>query len=57
MCRKLRTAVGTRKAEYAEVFTELEAVAKVQSVKSSNAIDNMFNATYNYEKTRIEGNV
>ena len=35
----LRTAAGTRKTEYAEVFTELEAVAKVQSVKSSNAIE------------------
>lgn len=35
----LRTAAGMRKAEYAQVFTELEAVAKVQSVKSSNAIE------------------
>lgn len=35
----LRTAAGTRKTEYAKVFTELEAVAKVQSVKSSNAIE------------------
>ena len=35
----LRTAAGNRKAEYAQVFTELEAVAKVQSVKSSNAIE------------------
>ena len=35
----LRTAAGNRKAEYAKVFTELEAVAKVQSVKSSNAIE------------------
>ncbi len=35
----LRTAAGVRKAEYAKVFTELEAVAKVQSVKSSNAIE------------------
>lgn len=35
----LRTAAGTRKAEHAKVFTELEAVAKVQSVKSSNAIE------------------
>lgn len=35
----LRTAAGTRKAEHAKVFTELEAVAKVQSIKSSNAIE------------------
>lgn len=35
----LRTATGVRKEEYAQVFTELEAVAKVQSVKSSNAIE------------------
>lgn len=35
----LRTAAGVRKADYAEAFTELEAVAKVQSVKSSNAIE------------------
>ncbi len=30
---------GVRKNEYAAVFTELEAVAKVQSIKSSNAIE------------------
>lgn len=35
----LRTAAGIRKEEYAKVFTELEAVARVQSVKSSNAIE------------------
>lgn len=35
----LRTMAGTRKDEYAKVFTELEAIAKVQSVKSSNAIE------------------
>lgn len=35
----LRTAAGVRKEAYATVFTELEAVAKVQSVKSSNAIE------------------
>ncbi len=35
----LRTAAGIRKEDYTEVFTELEAVAKVQSVKSSNAIE------------------
>jgi Fic family protein len=35
----LRTMAGTRKKKYAKVFTELEAIAKVQSVKSSNAIE------------------
>ncbi len=35
----LKTMAGVRKEEYAKVFTELEAVAKVQSVKSSNAIE------------------
>lgn len=35
----LRTMAGVRKEEYAKIFTELESVAKVQSVKSSNAIE------------------
>ncbi len=35
----LKTMSGVRKEEYASVFTELEAVAKIQSVKSSNAIE------------------
>ena len=35
----LKTMAGVRKEEYAQVFTELEAVAKVQSIKSSNAIE------------------
>ncbi len=35
----LKTMIGLRKAEYGRVFTELEAIAKVQSVKSSNAIE------------------
>lgn len=35
----LRTAAGSRKSQYSAVFTELEAVARVQSVKSSNAIE------------------
>ncbi len=35
----LKTVAGVRKEEYAQVFTELEAVARVQSVKSSNAIE------------------
>ena len=35
----LKTMAGVRKEEYEKIFTELEAVAKVQSVKSSNAIE------------------
>lgn len=35
----LKTMAGVRKEEYGQIFTELEAVAKVQSIKSSNAIE------------------
>lgn len=35
----LRTANSVRREEYNTVFTELEAVARVRSVKSSNAIE------------------
>lgn len=35
----LKTMAGVRKEEFARVFTELEAVAKIQSIKSSNAIE------------------
>lgn len=35
----LKTMAGVRKEEYMQIFTELEAVAKVQSIKSSNAIE------------------
>ncbi len=35
----LRTAAVERKSQYPAVFTKLESVAKVQSVKSSNAIE------------------
>lgn len=35
----LKTSAGARKSQFVTVFTELEAVAKVQSVKSSNAIE------------------
>ena len=35
----LKTMAGVRKEAYAQIFTELEAVAKVQSIKSSNAIE------------------
>ena len=36
---ELKTMAGVRKDEYSKIFTELEAVAKIQSVKSSNAIE------------------
>ncbi|MEH2954383.1 Fic family protein [Candidatus Merdisoma sp. JLR.KK011] len=35
----LKTMAGVRKEEYTQIFSELEAVAKVQSIKSSNAIE------------------
>ncbi len=35
----LKTMASVRKEEYTQIFTELESVAKVQSVKSSNAIE------------------
>lgn len=35
----LKTMASVRKEEHICVFTELEAIAKVQSVKSSNAIE------------------
>ena len=35
----LKTMVGMRQEEYTQIFAELEAVAKVQSIKSSNAIE------------------
>jgi Fic family protein len=35
----LKTMAGVRKGEYVQIFTELEAVAKVQSIKSSNEIE------------------
>ena len=35
----LKTMAGVRKEEHLQVFTELEAVARVQSIKSSNAIE------------------
>lgn len=35
----LKTMSGVRKDEYPRIFTELESVARVQSVKSSNAIE------------------
>lgn len=36
---ELKTMAGVRKEEYTQIFTELESIAKVQSIKSSNAIE------------------
>lgn len=35
----LKTMAGVRKDVYMQIFTKLEAVAKIQSIKSSNAIE------------------
>ena len=35
----LKTMAGVRKEEFTQIFTELESIAKVQSIKSSNAIE------------------
>lgn len=35
----LKTMAGVRQEDYAQIFTALEAVAKIQSVKNSNAIE------------------
>ncbi len=35
----LKTMSGVRKESFASIFTELEGIAKIQSVKSSNAIE------------------
>ena len=64
----LQTAAGARKAQYNTVFTELESVAKVQSVKSSNAIEgivtsdqriaaivNQSSAPLNHDEAEIAG--
>lgn len=36
---ELKTINNMRKGDYTEIFTKLEAVAKIQSIKSSNAIE------------------
>jgi len=64
----LRTAEDFRKKDYARVFTELESIARVQSVKSSNAIEgiitsdqriaaivNRSSAPLNHNETEIAG--
>ena len=35
----LKTMAGVRKEGYTRIFTELESIAKIQSIKSSNAIE------------------
>ena len=35
----LKTMAGIRKDKYKQIFTEIEAVAKIQSIKNSNAIE------------------
>ena len=35
----LKTGAEVRKDEYEKIFTELEKIAKIQSIKSSNAIE------------------
>ena len=64
----LKTAAGMRKAEHLKVFTELESIARVQSVKSSNAIEgivtsdrriadivNQSSAPLNHDEAEIAG--
>ena len=42
----LRAMSWNRKDQFADVFTELAAIAKVQSVKSSNAIEGIVTTTH-----------
>jgi len=64
----LKTMARVRKEEYIQIFTELEAIAKVQSIKSSNAIEgivtsderiaaivNQNSAPLNHNETEIAG--
>lgn len=58
----LKTMAGVRKDEYTRIFTELENIAKVQSVKSSNAIegiitsDDRINAIVNQNSAPLNHN-
>lgn len=36
---ELKTMAGVRKKDHAKIFTELESIARIQSIKSSNAIE------------------
>lgn len=64
----LKTMAGVRKDMYPQVFTELESIAKVQSVKSSDAVEgivtsderiraivNKSSATLNHNEAEIAG--
>lgn len=64
----LRTLEDMRKSDFARIFTELETIAKVQSVKSSNAIEgivtsdsrinaivNQCSAPLNHDEAEIAG--
>ncbi len=46
----LKTGAGIRKDEYEKIFTELERIAKVQSVKSSNAIEGIITSDERIEE-------
>lgn len=46
----LKTGAEIRKDEYEKIFTELEKIAKVQSVKSSNAIEGIVTSDERIEK-------
>lgn len=58
----LKTGSDIRKTEFEKIFTELEKVAKVQSIKSSNAIegiitsDNRINAIVNQDSKPLNHN-
>jgi len=46
----LKTGANIRKYEYERIFTELEKIAIVQSVKSSNAIEGIVTSDERIEK-------
>ena len=58
----LQTISGVRKEEYIKIFTELEKIAFVQSIKSSNAIegitisDKRFNQIVNHNSAHLNNN-
>ena len=64
----LKTEAGYRKADFESIFTELEHIARLQSVKSSNAIEgiitsdqriaeivNQSSAPLNHDEAEIAG--
>ncbi len=46
----LKTMAGVRKQEHERVFTELEAIAKISSVRSSNEIEGIVTSEDRYEE-------